>query len=102
VNSHTVSEWPAAIRRILPVAVLLLALIAVPYLVFSDTGLARLEGLKAERDRLNDTVAGLQYEIRQLDRQVQRAKERPEDVERIARDELGLVRQTELVFQFSQ
>jgi len=42
------------------------------------------------------------HQIEQLRAEVARAKSDPAVVERIARDELGLVRQTEVVFQFGR
>ncbi|HEY3494550.1 MAG TPA: septum formation initiator family protein [Polyangiaceae bacterium] len=87
-------------RRILPLAVTAAAAISVPVLVFSPTGLARLRALREERARGDEEVARLSREIERLRAEVRRMKEDPAYVERAARDELGLLRQTEVVFQF--
>lgn len=87
-------------ERSLPSAVLLVSVIAVPILVFSPTGLVRLRNLEAERERADREVAQITRQIEQLRGEVARAKSDPAALERIARDELGLVRQTEMVFQF--
>ena len=41
-------------------------------------------------------------QITELRAQVKRIKDDPAAVERVARDELGLVRQTEVIFQFKE
>jgi cell division protein FtsB len=86
--------------RALPAILLALSAVAVPVLVFSPTGLSRLHQLEAERDRVDREVAQATNQIEQLRAEVARAKSDPAAVERLARDELGLVRQTEIVFQF--
>ncbi len=88
------------LERVLPVTVLVLAVVAVPVMALSSTGLARLRSLREERQRADATVAGLSREISRLRAEVARIKSDPAAIERVARDELGLVRQTELVFQF--
>jgi len=88
-------------RRILPIAVLVLAIVAVPILMFARTGLPRLENLRHEQRKVDEEVSKLAFQIRQQRLEVEEVKANPQSVERIARDELGLVRRTELVFQFS-
>jgi cell division protein FtsB len=87
-------------QRVLPLVVTAGAAIAVPVMVFSPSGLARLNSLRQERTRADDEVAKLSREIDRLRAEVARVKEDPAYVERAARDELGLLRQTEVVFQF--
>jgi cell division protein FtsB len=87
-------------RRALPLGLIAAAAISVPMLVFSPTGLSRLRSLKEERVRADDEVRRMTREIERLRAEVSRVKEDPAFVERAARDEMGLVRQTELVFQF--
>jgi cell division protein FtsB len=64
--------------------------------------LHRLTSLREERSRADTEISRLSQQIAELRAQVQRIKEEPAAVERVARDELGLVRQTEVVFQFKQ
>lgn len=87
-------------QRVLPLAVLLVAGISVPVMAFSPEGLSRLEHLREEKKRADAEVARLSRQIQELRGEVQRIKEDPTLVERAARDELGLVRKTEVVFQF--
>lgn len=69
-------------------------------MAFSPEGLARLEHLQQEKKRADAEVARLSQQIQELRSEVSRIKEDPSLVERAARDELGLVRKTEVVFQF--
>jgi len=84
----------------MPLAVLALAAISVPMLMLSATGLPRLQGLREEKVRADDEVSRLSQQIWELRAEVARIKDDPAAVERAARDELGLVRRTEVVFQF--
>lgn len=90
------------VERILPVAILTLAVVAVPLMIFSRSGLPRLNNLREERRSAQREVSRLAQDIRELRVQVKRIKQDPVAVEQVARDQLGLVRQTELVFQFEQ
>ena len=89
-------------ERVLPAVLLAMSAVAVPILVFSRTGLSRLRQLEAEQGRADREVAQVTHQIEQLRAEVARARSDPAAVERIARDELGLVRQTEIVFQFGR
>jgi len=84
----------------MPLAVLAVAAISVPMLMLSATGLPRLQSLREEKVRADDEVSRLSQQIWELRAEVARIKDDPAAVERAARDELGLVRRTEVVFQF--
>jgi cell division protein FtsB len=88
------------LERALPLAILTTAVVAVPVMIFSASGLNRLNSLRAERGRADQEISRLTQQIAELRSEVERIKTDPAAVERVARDELGLVRQTELVFQF--
>ena len=87
-------------QRVMPLAVLAVAAISVPMMMLSATGLPRLQGLREEKVRADDEVSRLSQQIWELRAEVARIKDDPAAVERAARDELGLVRRTEVVFQF--
>lgn len=89
-------------ERALPISILLLAAISVPWLVLSPEGLPRLDKLRAERQQVEQEISRLSQQIHELRAEVKRVKSDPAAVEQVARDELGLVRQTEVVFQFSK
>ena len=100
VRSSPVARLTLLIERVLPVAVLVVAVIGAPVLIFSPQGLPRLRGLEKELGDVEDENAQLRREIEALRGRVNRLRDDPKAVERIARDNLGLVRQTEVVFQF--
>lgn len=93
---------PALLRRLLPLSILAAATISAPFLIWSDGGLPRLRKLQQEKVEARVRVSRLSEEIRRLRAEVERVKRDPSHVERTARDELGLVRQTEIVFQFQK
>jgi len=90
------------LQRLLPLIVLGVAVISVPIMIFSPDGLARLRALEEEKRRADEEISRLSAQIQEYRVQVRRIKEDPAFVERAARDELGLVRQTEVVFQFKR
>jgi cell division protein FtsB len=89
-------------QRVLPLAVLAVAAVSVPFMMLSPTGLPRLRNLEEERRRADEEISRLSSQINDLRAEVARSKSDPAAVERAARDELGLVRTTEVVFQFSE
>jgi cell division protein FtsB len=89
-------------QRVLPLVVIVVAACSVPVMIFSPSGLGRLRALEEEKRRADDEVQRVSREIERLRAEVQRIKDDPTHVERAARDEIGLVRQTELVFQFKR
>jgi cell division protein FtsB len=78
-----------------------LALVAVPVLVLQPEGLPRLRSLQRELDQVDAENADLKREIGRLRVEVHQLRDDPAAVERIARDELGMVRRSEVVFQFA-
>ncbi len=88
------------LERVLPLAILVMAVIGAPVMIFSPEGLPRLRGLERELSQVQDETAELGREIETLRGRVQRLRDDPTAVERIARDNLGMLRQTEVVFQF--
>lgn len=88
------------VERVLPIGVLVIAAVGAPVLIFSPTGLPRLRGLERELRDVNEENAELGRQIDALRGRVARLRDDPAAVERIARDELGFIRQDEVVFQF--
>jgi len=89
-------------ERGLPLGVLALAVLAVPVLLFSSSGFPRLDALQREKIEAQREASKMVQEIHELRAEVERMRAQPEAVEQVARDRLGLVRQTEVVFQFDE
>jgi cell division protein FtsB len=84
----------------LPFGLLVLSIVSVPISILDDQGLPRYRALKdelAEVERVNER---LRRDVEQLGREVDGLRRDPEAVERIARDELGMIRRDEMLFQF--
>jgi cell division protein FtsB len=88
------------IERTLPIAMLALSLVAVPVLLLQPEGLPRLRALQHELDQVRSENAEMRRGVEHLRVEVRQLRDDPTAVERIARDELGLVRKDEVVFQF--
>ncbi len=88
------------VERVLPLTILALAAVGAPVMVLSPEGLPRLRTLQKEMAQVRAENAELTRNIEQLQDKVRLLKEDPRTVERLARDELGIVRNTEVVFQF--
>jgi cell division protein FtsB len=81
---------------------LALATVAVPVLVLQPEGLPRLRGLQRELDQVETENDELKRDVARLRVEVKQLRDDPAAVERIARDELGMVRKSEVVFQFGK
>ena len=89
-------------QRTLPIAILSLALVAVPVLVLEPEGLPRVRSLQRELGDVDRENEELRREVTRLRAAVGDLRDDPTAIERIAREELGLVRKSEVVFQFSR
>ena len=89
-------------HRTLPIAMLVLSLVAVPVLVMQPEGLPRLRAMQKELGDVEEENADLRREVTRLRVEVQELRDDPAAVERIARVELGMVRRSEVVFQFGR
>jgi cell division protein FtsB len=85
---------------VLPLLVLSLGILGMPALLLSSGGLQRLDRLQAERETVELEISRLSKRIEHLRSSAQALKSDPTAVERSARDELGLLRRTEIVFHF--
>ena len=88
--------------RGLPLAALTVSLVAVPVLVFEPQGLPRMRALEKELVGVQNENAELRRDVGKLRAKVKDLRENPAAVERIAREQLGLVRKSEVVFQFEK
>jgi cell division protein FtsB len=88
------------VERLVPVGMLVIAAVSVPVMLWSASGLPRLDALRGQRENLNLELTRLEREIERLRIQADSIKSSPSSIEGVARDKLGLVRSTELVVQF--
>ena len=89
-------------QRGLPLFVLGLSAVSVPWMILSAIGVPRLRALGEEKAQVDLEISRLSDEIRKLRVEVRHIKDDPAKIEQVARDQLGLLRQTEIVFQFSE
>jgi cell division protein FtsB len=85
---------------ILPFALLVFTLVAVPLHLFDEQGLPRYRELSDQLAKVQTKNDRLRREIHELRSETDRLRTDPRAIERIARDELGMVREGEVVFQF--
>jgi len=85
--------WP-------PLLLLVGSIVAVPLLVLDPRGLPRYRALRDELFEIERTNERTREEVRRLQAEIAGLESDERAIERIARDELGLVRPGEIVFQF--
>jgi cell division protein FtsB len=95
-------QLTSAVQRALPIAILALAVVGAPILIFEPEGLPRMRRMSHELSDVNAENADLRRNVARLRVQVDDLRTDPSAVERIARNELGLVRKNEIVFQFTK
>jgi cell division protein FtsB len=95
---------PARSRPVwgLPFAILLVAIVTVPAKILDYRGLPRLRALETQLERVRAENERIEREVHALHRQVDALRSDPQALERVARDELGMLREGELVFQFPE
>lgn len=89
-------------ERALPLAVLVIAATSVPVMILRPEGLGRMRNLERELDQVEQENAQMARDVDGLRAEVQGLRDDPKAVEKIARNELGLVRKSEIVFQFGK
>lgn len=94
------SRFGHAIAWMLPFGLLILSIVSVPLAILDEQGLPRYRALKGELAEVERVNQRLRRDVELLDREVDGLRGDPEAIERIARDELGMIREDELLFQF--
>lgn len=87
---------------LLPFGLLIFGLVSVPAHIFDERGLPRYQRLRAELSRIRRQNDELRRELRALEQSVLELRGDPRSVERLARDELGMLRDGEVFFQFAE
>ena len=72
------------------------------FTIFGGRGLIQIFNLKEEKERIRIVNVRLREENHKLAEQIERMKHGKAEVEKIARDELGLVKKGEIVYQFER
>jgi len=72
------------------------------FALFGSRGLMQIYKLKEERDRIQASNARLQEDNRKLGEQINRLRNDKDEVEKIAREERGMVKKGEIVYQFEK
>jgi cell division protein FtsB len=86
--------------RLLPIAMLATALVSVPWMILGPEGLPRMHSLEDELSTIQAQNTDRKREIVHLRAEVRSLREDPSSIEHIARGQLGMVRKSEVVFQF--
>ena len=69
-------------------------------MIFSQDGLPRMRAVEKELAQVESENAQLRREIQVLRARITELRDNPAAVEQLARDQLGLIRHSEVVFQF--
>jgi len=80
--------------------ILLLFLFLGFFTFFGDRGILHLVRLQKELDRIKDVNAKIEEENRKLKEEVRRLQNEKRYIEEIARKELGMVKEGEVIYQF--
>jgi cell division protein FtsB len=72
------------------------------FTIFGGRGLMQIYHLKKEKEKIESAVARLRAENQKLPAQIERMKHSKDEVEKVAREELGLVKRGEIVYQFER
>lgn len=86
----------------LKVVVGFVVLVILAFTVFGDRGLVQLLSYKRQREALKEEARRLEEENRALAEEIERLKNDDSYLEQLAREELGMVKPGELVFQFTE
>ncbi len=87
-------------RSALLISLLLLASIGVPLKVFDSKGLERVDRLQKELYTLKETNTRIKRENTALRNEIRAFHANPGYIEKVARDELGMVGPFEIIYQF--
>jgi cell division protein FtsB len=90
-----------SVAWLLPFGLLVFTMVSVPMHILDAQGLPRYRALRAELYEVRENNDRIRREVKDLKRTVASLRSDPRALERLARDELGMLRQGELMFQFA-
>jgi len=96
------SVWTVRKKRMLIAASVLLALYLLASSILGEMGLVKYYRMKAQYNTLTEEISTLKQDNARLVRDVRALRTDPACIERIARDKLGLARQGEIVYYYSE
>lgn len=85
----------------MPFGLVVFAMLSVPLRILSEDGLPRYRRLKEQLERIRRENVTLTEDIARLKQDVDLLLNDPNAIERIARDELGLIEKGEVLFEFA-
>jgi cell division protein FtsB len=94
------SRFGRAVAWMLPFGLLLVSIVSVPLGILDEQGLPRYRALRSELAEVERTNDRLRRDVDRLQREVHALRTDTSAIERIARDELGMIRDDEILFQF--
>ncbi len=72
------------------------------FTIFGGRGLIKIYQLKLDREKIQLANTRLSEENKKIIEQINKVKNNKEEIEKIAREELGLVKKGEVVYQFEK
>jgi cell division protein FtsB len=97
-----VRQVGSSLAWLLPFGLLVFAIIFVPLRILDEQGLPRYQALRSELVHVQQHNQRMRRELQDLSLTVRRLRSDPSAIERLARDELGMLQKDELLFQFSE
>ena len=73
----------------------------VTWLALSKRGILKVYKMDLERQRYIDRIRALKKENKELMDEIRRLRKDPDYVERVARQELGLIKENEVIYRFT-
>ena len=99
-NSTAMSGTSGTKKKGLLILLVGLTLLVWYFALFGEKGVVKIIQLRRERDRILSEVRWIQQENKRLKDEVRRLREDPNYLESVARRDLGLIKENEILFIF--
>ena len=87
---------------VLPLVLIISAGVVVPLKLFDPKGLARVERLRLDLAEIQEKNRKIARENEMVREKIQAFHSDPEYIEKVARDELGMIGKDEIIYQFPE